>query len=171
MTWVQTYTGKAFDVQNPSTDDIDPMDIAHSLSMLCRFNGHCRQFYSVAEHSVRVAEILPGGLKLHGLLHDAAEAYIGDIASPIKPMFGGFKDTEDRIMRMVCRRFRIEYPMHDEVKHADMVLLSTEKRDLMGNEPRDWVSLPKPLKNRINPWSHYFAQVRFLQLLLMLQKG
>lgn len=162
MTWVQTYTGKAFDVQHPRPELINPVDIAHSLSMLCRFNGHCREFYSVAEHSIRVMDILPDELKPWGLLHDAAEAYIGDMTSPIKQLFPLFNQIEELIMVAVCERFGLVYPMPKEVKHADAVLLATEKRDLMEDEPRDWGPLPEPLEYRIYPLTQYGAKDRFL---------
>jgi len=77
MSWIQTFTGRRFRPRNPAPDDFDIRDVAHALSLLCRFNGHCRVFYSVAEHSVRVSRICPPPAALWGLLHDLGEAYIG----------------------------------------------------------------------------------------------
>jgi len=74
--WVNTYTGKHFHYLDPQPEEIDIIDIAHSLSLTCRYGGHCKQFYSVGDHSIRVAEIVPDELKLRALLHDAAEAYL-----------------------------------------------------------------------------------------------
>lgn len=82
--WMQLYSGQVWEFSNPYVDRINIEDIAHSLSLKCRFNGHCRQFYSVAQHSLLVAEMLPDNLRLHGLMHDAAEAYISDIVRGLK---------------------------------------------------------------------------------------
>lgn len=84
MSWIQTFTGKKVFPLAMTTDMVDIKDIAHALSLKCRFTGHCRTFYSVAEHSMRVAELVRPELKLAALLHDAAEAYLPDFARPIK---------------------------------------------------------------------------------------
>src|SRR5271156_4912831 len=80
--WIQTFTGKKFYPFNPKPQDIDIRDIAHALSNICRFTGHTKRFYSVAEHSRNVAKLVPAHMKLQALLHDASEAYLCDIARP-----------------------------------------------------------------------------------------
>ena len=82
--WIQTFTGRAFYVLDPRPEDVDIEDIAHALSMQCRFAGHCREFYSVAQHSVTASWLVPPEDALWGLLHDAAEAYVVDLPRPIK---------------------------------------------------------------------------------------
>ncbi|MBF0612521.1 MAG: hypothetical protein HQL55_15470, partial [Magnetococcales bacterium] len=77
--WIQTFTGRQFWPLAPVLEHIHVQDIAHALSLLCRFNGHCQKFYSVAEHSLHVATILPPELAGWGLLHDASEAYLADL--------------------------------------------------------------------------------------------
>lgn len=84
MAWIQTFTGKKFPLDKPDPALIDIEGIAHALSLLCRFNGHCTRFCSVAEHSVHVAREIDLDLAMEGLLHDAAEAYLGDVHSPLK---------------------------------------------------------------------------------------
>lgn len=146
--WITTYTGGKFHFLNPTEDEIDIVDIAHALSMKCRFSGHCRQFYSVAEHSIRVAELLPLKLKLSGLMHDAAEAYIPDIARPIKVAFG-LREVEDRIMAVIRDKYNLV--TSPKIKEADNILIATEARDLMPNTD-DWAKLPESLESTIFPF-------------------
>lgn len=138
----------------PSDVDIDV--IATSLSKQCRYIGHTREFYSVAQHSVLVASILPPELQLWGLLHDAAEAYIGDTAKPVKQAMeaiapGAYVEMELNIERAIAEKFSLEWPMPKAVKDADIVLLATEKRDLLYPSDLDWGPLPDPLPERIVP--------------------
>ena len=82
--YVSTYTGKQFFPLDPQQDQVDIEDIAHGLAYQCRFNGQTRYFYSVAQHSLIVAGLVPKRLYLAALLHDAAEAYMGDMVKPLK---------------------------------------------------------------------------------------
>ena len=162
MDWIQTFTGRRFGVLHPDPDAVDIVDIAHSLSLLCRFNGHCSGFYSVAEHSVRVSKILPPALALSGLLHDAAEAYVSDLPRPVKRQLGAFSDMEDRVLAVIFTRFGLALPLHEAVHHADDVLLATEKRDLMGDGAGSWGPLAEPLADRILPLNPGEAERAFL---------
>ena len=101
--WIQTVSGKKFPLLTPDTEAIDIQDIAHALSMICRFNGHCISFYSVAEHSVHVSRLVAPNLALWGLLHDAAEAYLGDVPTPLKGHLGGFRDREKTLLAGLLR--------------------------------------------------------------------
>lgn len=116
-----TATGRRLDPFAPRADDIDIVDIATALSNICRYGGHVRRFYSVAEHSLHVAWQLPRELRLDGLLHDAAEAYLGDIPRPIKKAAGlaGWREAEAAVERAVAERFDIQYPMHPAVRAID----------------------------------------------------
>ena len=107
MNWILTQTGKRFDLFEPDADMIDPRDIAHSLAHLCRFNGHTREFYSVAQHSCLVADLVPTEHKLAALLHDATEAYIGDMVRPLKQWMHAYQDVETWIWERICTRFSI----------------------------------------------------------------
>lgn len=162
MSWIQTYTGKQFFPFDPRTGDIDIRDIAHSLSNLCRFNGHCRSFYSVADHSVRVSRIVDDDLALWGLLHDAAEAYLSDIPRPIKASIPEFDAMERKLLRSVVGCFDLAWPMPEEVRKADDVLLVTEARDLMEPPPASWELEAKPLEEPIVPLSANQAERAFL---------
>lgn len=136
--YIETYTGKKFYFLDPSPDSIDIVDIAHALSMICRYTGHCNRFYSVAEHSVHVANLLPEGLKLAGLLHDASEAYITDIASPIKQHLPDYQKMEDTLCAAIYAKYKLEYPSNALVKAADYCMLSTEAHYLLPSRGNDW---------------------------------
>lgn len=161
--WIQTYTGKPFWPLNPRKQDIDIEDIAHSLSMQCRFNGHCRIFYSVAEHSVRVSHQVAPEHALWGLMHDAGEAYLVDMPKPLKRLMPDFQDHEDKLLQYLAAHFGLTWPIPEEVHKADVVLLMTEKRDLMSPEPQDWGIHVAPLPDIITPLSPQDAKDAFLQ--------
>lgn len=135
--WVQSYSGKKIDLLNPKAGMIDIEDIAHALAHVCRFAGNSRLFYSVAEHSVRVGSI-SGQFALEGLLHDAAEAYLGDIPAPVKQFCKDYRVLEERLMEAVAERFGLAYPIPRIVTVADQQVLLTEKEALMAPEPAPW---------------------------------
>ena len=142
-TWITTFTGKRFHFLDPQPDEIDIVDIAHHLSLLCRFTGACREFYSVGEHSIRVTSLLPTELKLAGLLHDAAEAYINDISRPVKYSHK-LEETEKLITRRINEKFGTDIDL-PAIKKADNILMATEARDL-GLVILDFEPLLKPLQ-------------------------
>lgn len=132
--WIQVYSGKPFTFLSPGVSDIDISDIAHALSMQCRFNGHVKKFYSVAEHSVNVSYEVPEQYALAALLHDAAEAYIGDMVSPLKAHMPDFREVEHRIESAIYRRFgipRYSYEQDLAIKRADWALCVYEGRTLL----------------------------------------
>ena len=162
-TWIQTYTGKHFDVFNPKIEDICIEDIAHGLALKCRFNGQCNTFYSVAEHCVRMATWELSGDPKARLFHDAAEAYIPDLQSPIKQVMPKFQEIENKILKIIYEKFNIPYyNIEEDVKEADLIMLSTEARDLM-NDPA-WEPLPLPYYEKIEPWSWQLAEQAFLTM-------
>jgi len=135
MSWLQTHLGNKFIFEGPFNFDIE--DIAHSLSLQCRFNGHCKEMYSVADHSLHVSARCEH--KLWGLLHDAAEAYVGDIITPLKRNCPFLKETEDRILEAIAVRFNLPWPVPAEVEDVDLRMWATEQRDLMCKPLFDWV--------------------------------
>jgi hypothetical protein len=162
MSWIQTYTGKQFYPLTPSLEAIDVRDIAHSLSLQCRYNGHCRVFYSVADHSLRVSRIVPPEHALWGLLHDAAEAYLTDLPRPVKHAVDGYDRLEDSLLRVIAQRFDLGWPMPEAVRHADDVLLATEMRDLLGPPPAPWPLSASPRTETIVPLTAREAEQAFL---------
>jgi hypothetical protein len=124
--------------------DIAIEDIAHHLAMLCRFTGACRRFYSVAEHSLLVADILAAEaphdarLQLCGLLHDAPEYLLGDFATPLKDQLPAYRVIERGAWSAVAQAFGLPDPQPAAVKHADLVALALERRELMPAHPDEW---------------------------------
>lgn len=150
---IQTRNGHAFDPQIGKISSIDIDDIAHALSNLCRYSGHCRKFYSVAEHSVLVSRIIramwPDDLNAiwAGLLHDATEAYVGDLTTPLKVMMPKFIEIEDTIALDISKKFKISWNKRtaDRVKIADLIALSTEARLLFADVSHwDMIKLYSP---------------------------
>ncbi len=139
--WIQTHSGKKFTPLCPVVSDIDIEDIAWSLSMQCRYNGHTNGFYSVAEHSVFVSRKVHPDYALWGLLHDATEAYLSDIPAPLKrlPEFAFYKDAEAQMMLAICERFGLPTIEPDDVKRVDRAVLVTEAAILMRPLHPEWV--------------------------------
>ena len=181
MSWMQTYTGRKFSLLNPTADDVDIVDIAHALSNICRFNGHVMSFYSVAQHSVIVSHFVEPENALWGLLHDAHEAYVGDVIAPMKAAVlkeflesGGAFSTaiERRVQSVVRKKFSLPYPPPLDVKRVDLLALATESRDVMGGQRGgDWAIPPDVLPIKIKPWSPAMAKRMFLDRFAELTSG
>lgn len=133
---IRLYSGTYFNPTFPDIDKIHIEDIAHGLSMHCRFGGHTKVFYSVAEHCINVSKNVFRCNRLAALLHDASEAYLYDVPKPIKVNLIGYSEMEDNIMRLISQKFGFEYPLNNDVKSADMTLLSLEWEKLVINEPK-----------------------------------
>ena len=136
--WIQTYSGKKFDFLYPDLSSICIEDIAHALSNICRYTGHVGEFYSVAQHSVIASHIVPKEDALTALLHDATEAYLTDISKPLKQLLPEYVKIEDSIWLRIAEKFNLPATLPKSVKDADMILLATEKRDLLGEGPEEW---------------------------------
>lgn len=134
---IRTFTGKYVNVFEPTPEMICIEDIAHSLSFQCRFGGHLPEFYTVAQHSILCSQMVEKEFKLAALLHDASEAYILDIPSPIKKGLSNYKEIEDNLMKVIAAKFDFKYPLPTEVKLADLGLLNLEWNSLMINEQKD----------------------------------
>lgn len=159
-TTMQTYTGKLIDLKNFTVDDVRLSDISHALSMLNRFTGHSKCPYSVAQHSVMVSKLCAPEHALWGLLHDASEAYLGDIASPLKAMLPEYQKLEDHFQQTIAKAFYLPWPMPADVKHCDLRALMAEKRDLIPGD-HDWGIDVEPMSGPINPYSWTQAKQLF----------
>ncbi len=158
-TWIETFTGKQFFFAEPRAEDVDIRDIAHSLSRQCRFGGHTRVFYSVAEHSVLAVSVLKDQgrwgeiTQMYALLHDAAEAYICDLPRPIKSRLRTYCAMEKRIQRVIWEAMGLPAPTADEeiaIKAADAILLGLEGRELMHNVGGWAPSIPNAISERMS---------------------
>lgn len=130
-------------------------DIAHALSQQCRFGGHLPEYYSVAQHSVIISYIVPDHLKMAALLHDAAEAYVLDIPRPIKVNLPGYKEMEERILKLIFQKFDLDYALMQEIKAFDDSMLDME-----------WSVLFLKTINieHMTGWSSGYAKERFLEV-------
>lgn len=164
--WAQIYSGEKFWPLDPKPEEVDINDIAHSLAFQCRFNGHSNSFFSIAQHSVFVSKIVPPEQALAGLLHDAAEAYTGDMVSPLKKNLPPeFKEIEKEIDKAISEHFGIKNINHIEIKRADKIALFTEMRDLMKKPHSKWddVDSYNPHPNKIVPLGPEEAEKEFLE--------
>ncbi len=176
--YMQTFTGRLFWPEDPRPGDFDIRDVAHGLSNICRYGGHCHRFYSVCEHSCRVSLAVKylGGTpeeQYEAVLHDAVESIIGDVIWPLKgaPEMTGYRDIEKRNEKAFAQQFGLADKRPGIVKYCDLVLLATEKRDLFGGKDLtdgatrekasavsklgDWATRPiEPLETRIS-WVSY----------------
>jgi len=203
--WFQTYSGLKFWPLDPRPEEVFIKDIAHALSMTCRFNGHVEKFYSVADHSVHVHRIYINRLyaqapdtdskqvmsvfdflrspraQLCALLHDAAEAYMGDVIRPIKRSLPVLKEMEEQIQAAVLQKFGLQETAlmaHHSIVQADAIMLITEKRDVVADGPGtrrelgEWVGERwlKPDDDHIAPMSPERAEAAFLLLFNNLQE-
>lgn len=163
MTWIATYTGKAFCYTQCHPQTICLADIVIALARMPRFLGHTPLFYSVAEHTYWVAQEVPPEHKLEALLHDASEAYMGDMPKPLKAMMPEYSALEDEVSRAIAFAFGATYPWPDSVKEADLRMLETEHRDLMYNSPPWSECFGKPFKRRVKCWSPKKAAFRLMR--------
>jgi len=167
MSWLLTYTGKRFDLVDPRPDDVNIIDIAHALANLSRFTGHARSFYSVAQHCVLGSFIVPIELARAFLLHDATEAFVGDVAAPLKGLLPEYQAIEARIAGVIHSALGVPpaAAADAKIKRADLVMLATERRDLMAADTAPWLCLAgiEPLARPIHAWTPSRAKAAFLQ--------
>ena len=167
--YLQTVSGRWVNPFDPDPAQLDAGDIARALANQCRFGGHSRVFYSVAQHSVIVSQLVEergGDVEdvFAALMHDASEAYLGDMPHPLKhrsPLGAAFKEAEDHLERAIRDRFAIK-PDVPEIKRADRALLATERRAFSA-ETWHWPELDgiEPLDRELEAWSPDAAAAAF----------
>ena len=174
--WTLTASGRTFSF-GEKNQKIYIKDLAAGLAKICRFAGATTQFYSVAQHSVLVSQIALYNTRdyktaLCALLHDAHEAFIGDVTMPAKCAinnaigFDAIAIISERADEIIYNAFGLPWPLDDEtaheIKRADLSTLATELRDVMPETGRDWDHLPKPINRVIQPWPWPKAEEKFL---------
>lgn len=162
-----TRSGRYFDFVDPQPEQIDIEDIAWGLAMTSRFGGQVKpgvSFYSVAQHSCLVASAVPREHRFAALMHDAAEAYTGDMVGPLKQLCPDFKVIEKRVEAAIFAKFGIALPLDPSIKHADLRLLRTEQRDLTSGHAESWNGLDgwEPLPHTITGWAPEHAAEHWL---------
>jgi 5'-deoxynucleotidase YfbR-like HD superfamily hydrolase len=172
---ILTAAGRYFNLLEPERSEFGIEEIAHALSNICRYTGHVHTFYSVAQHSVYVSYLVPPQHALAGLLHDAAEAFVGDVAAPLKRLLPDYKVIEKRCEAAVLSRFGLPSVLPPEVKQADLVMLATEQRDLMPqhSDQWEWETIPgiTPAAFEVVPIVPKYAKVAFLARFHELSQG
>ena len=167
--WMQTFSGAQFWPLDPHPDEVDPVDIGHALSLLCRYGGHVDRFYSVAEHCVLMSLVVPAADALAALLHDATEAYVVDVPRPLKRFLNGYREIEAGVWNAICLRYRIAGDLPASVTDADDRILLTERNALMSRTRHPWSQEGMtPLPVTITGWSPEQAEIRYLDRLLEL---
>lgn len=171
--WIQTFTGRQFWPLDPRAEEVCIEDIAHALSMICRYTGHCRRFLSVAEHCCHVSDAMPPRLRLAGLLHDASEAYVGDVSGPLKRSVPLLKEIERPVQEAIWQRFDIVLDVAERqaIKNCDMAILHTEMLQAMAAPPEPWADMPPPLATSIRFWPPELAERSFLRRFRDLTEG
>ncbi len=170
--YIQTVSGRRFDPLDPVADEIDVGDIAVALANHCRFGGHTRRYYSVAQHSCIVSdELVARGADAHealwGLLHDASEAYLTDMPHPLKhrsELGRLYRAAEDRLEEVIRERFGFTGERPPRIKQIDSSLLATERAALT-MVAWHWPELEgiEPLPVEIDPWPPATAAAAFLE--------
>lgn len=167
---ILTHSGISFNLLNPEPDSIRINDIAWALSHLCRFTGHTKAFYSVAEHSVRTMWHVGPGFELEALLHDATEAYLGDVSSPLKHMLPTYKAIETTLAHHIRVRFGLPLEESPQVKAADLAMLAMERTALMPHHHEEWdlIKGVQPAPAVLVPMAPHVAYSVFLEAFVRL---
>jgi len=161
--WMQTYSGGQFWPLDPRPDEVTATDIAHALSMQCRYNGMSRRFLSVAEHCVLMSLAVSPANALPALLHDATEAYVGDMIRPLKAHMPDYVAVEHQVAWAIGERFGISPVLPGEVAEADTRILLDERAAVMADSPLPWgMEHLAPLGVEIRCWSPQEAEHAYL---------
>jgi hypothetical protein len=168
--WIQLFNGGFFYFDNPTPEMINILDIANALANCCRYTGHVAKFYSVAEHSVHMSYCVTGPyekeMRMWALMHDATEAYIGDMNWPLKqkPYMRPYNKLEKKIMKIIAEKFELhEGFCPDIIKELDRCICQDEREALLPPSDKSWGINPEDKLNiKIECWQPHYARQQFL---------
>lgn len=158
---ISLVNGGYFDFIDMEQSQYTIEEIAHNLSMICRFTGAVKKHYSVAQHSVLVSLHVPQEHALAALFHDMSEAFMSDINSPLKALLPKYKEFEIKVEKFMFARMGLKFPMHPSIKLADIAVFHAENQDLRGIES-PWAGVERYPK-KITPWSSEKARREFMK--------
>jgi 5'-deoxynucleotidase YfbR-like HD superfamily hydrolase len=164
--WILTYSGKRLDLLNPQPEQICIEDIAHALSQQCRYTGHTKHFYSVAQHCIHMSDLIAKDFQFLALLHDAAEAYVSDMNAPLKYHIDErYRTIEAAIEDVIFAKYNLNRDEYPVVKAADLRMLATERLWLFPAHDDEWEVLQgvEPYPIRIDHWAPCYAKKEFLK--------
>ena len=163
--WIQLLSRKPFYPLDPRSAEIEIEEIAWSLSMQCRYTGHIKFFYSIAEHSVLIAKSVPREFALWGLLHDASEAYLHDVPKPLKAYLPEYRQWEDQLQQCIAERFNLPWPIPAIVKDQDLNILQNERASVLNPPLKEWNYGGEAIPGlTIHGWSQQQAYAEFMIL-------
>jgi len=166
---IKLRSGLYLDLANPTAEQFTFSDIAGALSKICRFGGQVSRWYSVAEHSCHCACVaskrqLPFEVRRAALMHDAAEAFVGDVVKPLKIMLAEYSEIESRLERVIAAKFEVDFETHAEaIKDIDKVMLISERRKMIKPDGVAWQGEEhvQPLDVNFGYWSPTYAESQF----------
>jgi hypothetical protein len=161
---IRLFGGTYFDYLDPEGSEFTIEDVAHALSNICRFGGHSNFHYSVAQHSFLASHIVKPEYAYDALMHDAPEAFIGDMLKPLKIMLPDYRAVENKVEAAVFRRFGVTNPLPEAVKLADLQMLVAEQAQVMGAQDDHWdlTFNAKAAPVLIHSWPIWYAEEQFL---------
>lgn len=162
-TSISLLNGGFFDYEAPERSVYDIRDIARGLSHTARFSGQTDRAYYVAQHSVLVSRVVPEEHALAGLLHDAVEAFMADVPSPLKRMLPGYIELEKRAEADLCKRFGVKFPLHPCIKEADIKVFLAERRDMQPCVKEICYEGYQPYRNKIIAWDSHMSYIYFMR--------
>ena len=175
--FIELYSGLPFWYDKLDENTYDINDIAHALSMQCRYNGHCNYFYSVAEHCILMFDYAQYTLNITDnnilrtiLMHDASEAYLSDIPRPLKQLLPDYIKVEKELENVLAKEFKLIYPFPEIVKELDNSMLKVERNHVKVWTDNIWSSDHLPLLPiKLKGWTPKKSEKEYLQRYYMVE--
>lgn len=160
---ISLYSGGVFSFVDPDNSVYSVEDIARGLSNLSRFTGHVEKSYSIAQHSFYVSLLVPEEHAMEALMHDSSESFLGDVSSPLKQMLPDYKKIEQNVEASIFKKYGLQFPMHPEIKKADMRMFVSERLALQPQCSVKGYEQFEPAPFKVVPWSAKKSYDMFLR--------